>query len=149
MKMLTLFSQWLTQLPAQTASAHCDVPCGVYEPDSMMWAAETCLKLAEKMEGLEMPDAQDKPHVLDFHNTMTRAVMVKEEYAQICKAEVLILWTDYFKAEHLEKWPTLHEIVWKITKQCSVVKRTVSKKEAKKLKEMVSELADIFRETKK
>lgn len=137
----------LKNLPV--ANAHCDVPCGVYEPDSMTWAAETCFKLAEKLEALETPSASDKPHVLDFHNTVTRAVMTKEEYAQICKAQALILWTDYFKPEHLERWPDLHEKVWKITKQCSVVKRTVSSAEAATLKTMVAELADIFRETKK
>jgi nickel superoxide dismutase len=144
---ISLFREWIESLPV--ASAHCDVPCGVYEPDSMTWAAETCFKLAEKLEGLELPEWSDKHHVLEFHNTATRAVGVKEEYAQICKTQVLILWTDYFKPEHLEKWPDLHEKVWKITKQCSTVKRSVSKAEAQKLKDMVKELADIFKETKK
>lgn len=145
----SLFHRWLEALPLPLAYAHCDVPCGVYEPDSMTWAAETCFKLAEKLEGLELPAWNDKLHVLEFHNTVARAVAVKEEYAQICKAQVLILWTDYFKPEHLEKWPHLHELVWKITKQCSTVKRTVSSAEAQKLKDVVKELADIFRETKK
>lgn len=139
----------LEKLPARPAHAHCDVPCGVYEPDSMTWAAETCFKLTEKLEGLELPEAGNKHDVLDFHNIVARAVAVKEEYAQICKAQVLILWTDYFKPEHLDRWPDLHDKVWKITKQCSTVKRTVSVAEAKKLQEMVAELADIFRETKK
>lgn len=138
-----------SHLSAQPVSAHCDVPCGVYEPDSMAWAAETCFKLAEKIEGLELPDSSNKHEVLEFHNTVSRAVATKEEYAQICKAQVLILWTDYFKPEHLEKWPNLHEMVWKITKQCSTVKRSVSKAEAQKLKDMVTELANIFRESKK
>lgn len=141
--------KWTDLLPAHIASAHCDVPCGVYEPDSMIWAAETCIKMAEKLEGLEIPKEEDKHHLLEFHNTVTRAVMVKEEFAQICKEQVLILWTDYFKPEHLQKWSDLHERVWKITKQCSVVKRSVSSEEAKKLKEMVMELGEIFRESKK
>ena len=114
----------------------------------MTWAAETCFKLATKIQDLELPDASSKHEVLEFHNTVSRAVAVKEEYAEICKKEVLILWTDYFKPEYLEKWPNLHDRVWKITKQCSVVKRTVSPDEAKKLQDMVAELADIFRETK-
>ena len=146
---MNILQSFLEKFPAQIAHAHCDVPCGVYEPDSMTWAAETCFKLVEKMEALELPAPDDKPHVLEFHNTVARAVFVKEEYAQICKKEALILWTDYFKAEHLDRWPDLHEKVWKLTKQCSVVKRSVSSDEATKLKEMVKELADIFRETKK
>lgn len=137
-----------TLLNSLVAHAHCDIPCGVYEPDSMTWAAETCFKLAQKLEGLELPNASSKHEVLDFHNTVTRAVMVKEEYAEICKRQVLILWTDYFKPEHLAKWPSLHDMVWKITKQCSVVKRSVFSAEAQKLKDMVGELAGIFVETR-
>lgn len=148
--LLNLLASLLEKFPAQPAHAHCDVPCGVYEPDSMAWAAETCFKLAQKLEGLELPiTLRGKHEVLDFHNTVTRAVMVKEEYAEICKRQVLILWTDYFKPEHLAKWPNLHETVWKITKQCSVVKRSVSSAEAQKLKDMVGELAGIFAESKK
>lgn len=147
MKLAHALNQWIDTLPS--ASAHCDVPCGVYEPDSMRWAAETCVKLTEKLEALELPNPSDRVHVLDFHNTVSRTVAVKEEYAGICKKEVLILWTDYFKPEHLERWPNLHDMVWKITKQCSVVKRTVVSAEAKKLKTMVEELAAIFAETKK
>jgi nickel superoxide dismutase len=139
----------LKKLPSSTVHAHCDVPCGVYEPDSMVWAAETCFKLAEKMEGLELPTSGNKHEVLEFHNTMSRSVGIKEKYAQICKKEALILWTDYFKPEHFEQWPDLSDKVLAITKQCSVVKRSVSASEATKLKEMVAELANIFRETKK
>lgn len=131
------------------AHAHCDVPCGVYEPDSMTWAAETCLKLTEKLLGLEPPKPNDKQALLEYHNTVARAVAVKEDYAQICKKEMLVLWTDYFKPEHTGKWPELHDKVWKATKQCSVVKRSVSVDECKKLQTMVAEIADIFRATKK
>lgn len=146
---MNALQDFLNKFPATTAHAHCDVPCGVYEPDSMIWAAETCFKLAEKMENLELPEGDDKHHILEFHNTMSRSVAIKEEYAQICKKEALILWTDYFKPEHLDRWPDLHDKVWKLAKQCSVVKRSVSSREATTLKTMVSELADIFRETKK
>lgn len=134
--------------PPLVAHAHCDVPCGVYEPDSMTWAAETCLKLTEKLLGLELPNQQEKKAVLEYHNTVARAVAVKEEYAEICKREMLILWTDYFKPEHLVKWPDLHEKIWKATKQCSVIKRSVSTEECKKLQAMVAEIAEIFRSTK-
>ncbi len=146
---MSSLSTLLQNLSLPTAHAHCDIPCGVYEPDSMAWAAETCFKLAQKLEGLELPNASNKHEVLDFHNTVARAVMVKEEYAEICKRQVLILWTDYFKSDHLEKWPNLHDTVWKITKQCSVVKRSISSAEAQKLKDMVGELAEVFSATKK
>ena len=130
------------------AYAHCDVPCGVYEPDSMTWAVVTCAKLVDKLLALEKPKEIDKEHLLEYENTVIRAVMVKEEYAQICKDQLLILWTDYFKPEHLAKCPDLHEKIWKAAKQCSVVKRTVSSEEVKKLQTLVAEIAEIFKASK-
>lgn len=135
--------------PPRKVYAHCDIPCGVYEPDSMMWAVETCEKLVAKLLDLHEPDSKDKHASVEHRNTIIRAVMVKEEYAQICKDQILILWTDYFKPEHLASFPDLHEKIWKATKQCSVVKRGVSLEEVKKLREMCAEIANIFRETKK
>lgn len=134
--------------PPRKAYAHCDVPCGVYEPDSAMWAVETCQKLVEKLLALEAPAAGNKQAQLEYQNTVTRAVLVKEEYAQICKEQILILWTDYFKPEHLAKWPDLHEKVWKATKQCSIVKRTVSLDEVNKLRALAVEIAEIFKASK-
>ena len=123
--------------------AHCDVPCGVYEPDSMRWAVETCEKMVDKLLHLELPA------YIDYHNTFSRGVSVKEEYAEIAKKQVLILWTDYFKPEHLQKWPDLHQKIWMATKQCSVVKRTVNMDEVRKLRTMIEEIATIFAESKK
>lgn len=149
-KHIITFLRFLNSVfPPQAAHAHCDIPCGVYEPDSMMWAVSTVQKLIEKLLQLEQPDSKDKQAALEYHNTVTRAIMVKEEYVQICKAQILVLWTDYFKPEHLAKWPDLHDTIWKAAKQCSVVKRTVSLDEVKKLRTMCEEIANIFRETKK
>lgn len=153
MHMNTQISRFLRFLdsisPPNRASAHCDVPCGVYETDSAKWAAETCDKLVHKLlHDVHAPDPKD-PAYVHYLNTVTRTVQVKEEFAQICKEQVLILWTDYFKPEHLEKWPDLHEKIWKTTKQCSTVKRTVDEEETKKLKAMVDEIAKIFADSKK
>lgn len=131
------------------AHAHCDIPCGVYETDSMKWAIETCEKLTKKLLDLELPNWSDKKSVLEYQNTVARAIHIKEEYAGICKQQALILWTDYFKPEHLQKFPDLHKKIWKLTKQCSVVKRTVSLEECTKLQQMAEELAQIFAESKK
>ena len=144
------FLDFLDSIKApRVAHAHCDIPCGVYETDSMKWAVETCKKLVAKMNDLQIPAHDDKEHMLDFHNTMIRAVQTKEEFAQICKEQILILWTDYFKPEHAAKWPELHEKIWTATKQCSIVKRTVSMAEVEKLEKMVGEIAEIFAATKK
>ena len=93
--------------------------------------------------------AGDAAALAAYNNTFGRYVAIKEEEAQKTKKELLILWTDYFKPEHFDRWPDLSQKVHALTKQCSVVKRTVSSEEAQKLKDLASELADIFHETKK
>ncbi|MEL7086099.1 MAG: superoxide dismutase, Ni [Cyanobacteria bacterium J06597_1] len=130
------------------ASAHCDVPCGVYEPDSMFWAAETVVKMHEKLAALEPPAAGDASAKVAYDKTVSRMTSVNEEYAQKCKKELLILWTDYFKPEHFVTYPALTEKIHKATKQCSTVKRTIDVAAANQLKTMVTEIGDIFRATK-
>lgn len=120
--------------------AHCDVPCGIYETDTMRHAADTCLRMIEKMEVLEgVSDGAS-----DAHNNFIRMVMTKEKHAQLCKDQIYVLWSDFFKPDHLENFPDLHERLWHAAKQCSKVKQTVSKEEAQKLVDMVHEVAHIF-----
>lgn len=82
-------------------------------------------------------------------NSFVRMVEVKEDHAEIIKREVLILWTDYFKAEHLEKFPNLHDLVWKTAKLCSRSKQNVDEGAAEELIDAVDKIADIFAQTKK
>ena len=124
------------------AYAHCDIPCGIYETNTMTTAADTVAKMVEKI--LELKGME-----LEQRNSFVRMIHVKEEHAQLCKQQILILWTDYFKDEHIAKFPDLHAKVWKATKLCSQAKRTVDLKVAQQLKEAVADIAGIFAETKK
>lgn len=135
-------------LPSQIAYAHCDVPCGIYDPKAAQTAAATVLKMVEKLDALALPDVSDKQQLLSYQNSVTRIVLTKEEHARICKKEILILWTDYFKPEHLEKFPKFHETFWKAAKLCSVNKQEVSLDHAKELVAAVDEIAEIFATTK-
>lgn len=126
-----------------TVSAHCDVPCGIYETDTMVHAAETCARMIEKIEALGDIDGVEK------QNNFIRMVMTKEKYAQVCKDQLYILWSDYFKPEHLEKFPDLHDTIWKTVKQASKVKQTVSADETHTLLHMVQDVAKIFADSKK
>jgi len=128
--------------PRLVAHAHCDIPCGIYDPTPARIAADTVAKMVEKIEGAPGSELADR-------NTFTRSVQVKEEHAQICKKELLILWTDYFKPEHLEKYPKLHETFWKAAKLCSKNKQSVDAKAAADLQAAVKEISDIFWATKK
>ena len=130
------------------ASAHCDVPCGVYEPDSMFWAAETVVKMHEKLSALEPPAAGDASAKVAYDKTVSRMTSVNEEYAQKCKKELLILWTDYFKPVHLEAYPDLHDTFWKAAKLCSACKVEVSTEHCAELMAAVEKIHGIFWATK-
>lgn len=125
-----------------TVYAHCDVPCGIYETDTMTHAADTCKVMVEKALALE-----DMGNV-EHHNQFIRMVMTKEKHAERVKHEVAVLWGDYFKPEHLEKFPDLHDKVWKTLKQAGKVKQTVDLDECVKLQQQVAELAEIFASSK-
>ena len=124
--------------------AHCDIPCGIYDPILAKIAAQTVLKMAVRLEAVEIP-AKD----ISTPNTVTRYIAVKEEHAQLVKSELNTLWSDYFKPEHLEKYPDLHEKVWNACKLGSFVKVNVDLDKAKEFKATLEEIGEIFWETKK
>ena len=122
--------------------AHCDVPCGIYETDTMRHAADTCKKMIEKYQ--ELGELDDAEH----HNQFVRIVMTKEEHAKKCKEQLYILWSDYFKPEHLEKFPELHTTFWQAAKQCGKVKQGLSMEECDKLVAMVAKIDEMFKASK-
>ena len=131
--------------PAESVYAHCDIPCGVYNTRQLKTAVETVEKMVQKLHALEMPKADtSKEDLLEYHNTVTRMVKNKEDWAKICKEELLILWTDYFKEPHLEMFPNLHETFWKAAKLCSENKQHVSMDAVHKLKKAVEEIDQMF-----
>jgi len=134
-------------LPLRFASAHCDVPCGIYDPKPAQIAAETVLKMVQKINELEKT-GDDKAAKLNYKNSLMRMIWTKEEHARKCKEELLILWTDYFKQEHLEKFPNLHDMFWKAAKLCSQNKQHVDEKLAQELVEAVNGIAQIFEQSK-
>jgi nickel superoxide dismutase len=116
--------------------AHCDLPCGVYDPAQARIEAQSVLEIMKKYDGL---DQENK----------WRAVFIKDQRAELVKHHLWVLWTDYFKSEHLEKYPNLHELFWKATKQAGECKHHTDVALAEKLLEQIDEIAGIFWETKK
>ena len=144
MKFLSVFLRTLDKInPPSKVYAHCDVPCGIYDIAPAKIAASTVAKMVEKIEALNFEEL-DKP----TRNSFVRMVMTKEQHAELCKRELLILWTDFFKPEHLEMFPNLHETFWKATKLCSKNKQEVNAEAAKELVDAVNEIADIFKKAK-
>ena len=138
----------LNLAPTNYAKAHCDGPCGVYDPASTRIAAEAVLSMTKKILAADPPSGDDKEARAKYENTVSRFISIKEEQAQVAKDEALILWTDYFKPEHLEKYPDLHELFWKTAKLCSSCKQEVSLEHAEELMANVKRIHEIFWESK-
>jgi nickel superoxide dismutase len=123
-------------LPATTVYAHCDLPCGVYDPAQARIEAESILKICQKY-------AENDDFVF-----RTRSIIIKEERAELVKHHLWVLWTDYFKPEHLEKHPNLHDLFWRATKQAGEAKHHVDAETAQKLLDLIAEITEIFNATK-
>ncbi|MFT5455825.1 MAG: nickel superoxide dismutase [Myxococcota bacterium] len=134
--------------PSPVAEAHCDGPCGVYDPASARIAAEAVLSMTKKLLALPVPSADDAAAYAKYHNSFARYVAIKEEQAHIAKSELLVLWTDYFKPHHLEAHPDLHDIFWKAAKECSYAKVELSLHHAEALMGHIEKIHGIFWATK-
>ncbi len=141
-RLLTAIDSALPDPP--TVQAHCDGPCGVYDPASARIAAEAALSMTKKLLALEVPSTSDTAAFQAYLNTYSRYVAIKDEQAHLAKEELLVLWTDFFKPQHLEATPDLHDIFWKATKECSAVKVELSLAHAEALMGHIEKIHDIF-----
>ncbi|MEV6265369.1 superoxide dismutase, Ni [Streptomyces sp. NPDC051784] len=123
--------------PKVKVSAHCDLPCGVYDPAQARIEAESVKAVQEKYQANE--DA-------DFR---TRAVLIKEQRAELAKHHVSVLWSDYFKPPHFEKYPQLHQLVNDTLKALSAAKGSNDPATGQKALDLIAEIDKIFWETKK
>src|SRR3989344_991288 len=131
------------------AEAHCDIPCGIYDPTPAKIAAKTVARMMAQITELAMPTEPVSKQARDTYiQAITRRVRVKEEHAELCKRELAILWSDFFKQEHLEKYPHLHDLFWKTMKLASKCKQDMHQEDAAALVEGVDEIAKIFYEAK-
>jgi nickel superoxide dismutase len=121
----------------ETAHAHCDLPCGVYDPAQARIEADSVKAIMEKWHASDDPVFRE------------RATTIKEERAELVKHHLWVLWTDYFKPEHLERYPQLHELFWKTTKAAGEAKKTNDVAVANRLLDGIAEIDKIFWETKK
>ena len=116
--------------------AHCDLPCGVYDPAQARIEAQSVYEMQKKYSGL---DEENK----------IRALFLIDQRADLVKHHLMVLWADYFKPEHLEKYPNLHDMFWKAIKQAGQCKYHNDPAEGQKLLDQIDEIAKIFWETKK
>ena len=129
--------------PPETVHAHCDIPCGIYDPHLAQQAAQTVIRMHQLIQDLPQPGGS-KEEMDKYGNSLSRYIAVKEEHAELCKKEIRIIWGDYFKPEHLEKSPDLHGTVWSIMKLGSKVRQEVNMPAAQDLLAEVQKFAEIF-----
>src|SRR6187455_3189829 len=130
---MSRLSRWLA--PTTVVRAHCDLPCGVYDPEQARIEAESVMRIQEKYQGNEDPVYR------------ARAIDIKERQADLVKEHLDVLWHDYFKPEHLEKHPGIHETFWKATKQASKVKQTMDAAAAKELLLQIDSVDEMWKAT--
>ena len=123
--------------PPERVHAHCDLPCGVYDPAQARIEAESVKAIQEKYQAS------------DDEAFKARALVIKEERADLTKHHLWVLWTDYFKPPHLEKYPQLHQLFWDATKAAGATKGSVDPATGQKLLDQIAEIDKIFWETKK
>jgi nickel superoxide dismutase len=124
--------------PRLEATAHCDLPCGVYDPAQARIEAESIKAIQEKYQANEDPEFR------------TRAILIAEQRSELVKHHLWVLWTDYFKPPHFEKYPQLHELINKATKAAGAAgtKGSMEVKSGQQLLDYIAEIDKIFWETK-
>jgi nickel superoxide dismutase len=126
----------------ETVKAHCDVPCGIYDPITAQIAALSVIRMVDLMTSLEKSDS------LSYSNTISRHINTKEVEAEKVKHEIRIIWGDFIKPPQVEQYPNIHTIVHNIMMLGSSNKQHVSKEKALELLAEVNKFAEIFWEIK-
>jgi len=127
------------------AQAHCDIPCGIYDPTPAQIDALTVVRMMDLMHELDKSEDKSK---LSYHNSMNRYIAVKEEHAESLKNEIRVIWGDFMKGKKLEDYPQTHDLVHQIMMLGSSVRQTVDREKGLELIDAVNEFAEIFWATK-
>lgn len=127
------------------AKAHCDVPCGIYDPAPAQIDALTVVRMMDLMTDLEQGEEKGR---LEYHNTLSRYISVKEEHAEKAKHEIRVIWGDYIKDAHIEKHPELPGLVHKIMQLGSTSRQTSSREHGIAFVDAINQFAEIFWATK-
>ncbi len=127
------------------ARAHCDIPCGIYDPHHAQIGALTVIRMIDLMN--DMKQSHD-PTSLEYQNNMARYILVKEEHAELVKQEIRVIWGDYFKQDMVDKYPEVPGLVFKIMQLGSKSRQTADRQNALDLLNAVNRFSEIFWETK-
>lgn len=127
-----------------SVSAHCDIPCKIYDPSTAQIAALTIIRLADLIAEI---DAKETLSVKD-HAQLARLMAEKEHHGLSVKEEVRVIWSDYFKQPQFEQVAGVHELVHSIMLQASKAKQGIDRNDAVELLKLVNQFAEAFWLTK-
>lgn len=140
---------WDAVVPPTPVYAHCDIPCGIYDPHEAQISALTVLRMMQLIQELPKPAAGAKPEEVEaYHAKLGRYMLVKEQHAERVKSELRVIWGDYFTPDHAKQHPTLHESFFKVMKAASKARQSTSLADAQELVGQVQAIAEIFWQTK-
>ncbi len=130
--------------PFKSVSAHCDIPCKIYDPIISQIAVLTMIRIVDLIEEIKQKDSLS----IDDHAQLSRLISQKEEHGHKVKDEIRVIWGDYIKKPQLEKFPELHELSHSIMLLASKSKQNIDKEATLELLEKVNRFAQIFWESK-
>ena len=133
----------LNFIPFKTAYAHCDIPCGVYDPTPAQIAAHTVLRMTQLLQ-----DSEKEKDSVERESKVTRFTHVKEKHGELVEEELGTLENDYFKPEHHKKFPELKELISNAVKLSITVRQNIDMESAEKLLSETQKIAEIFYKTK-
>lgn len=126
-------------------SAHCDIPCKIYDPATAQVAALSVIRM---IDIISETDGNGDAVSLARLNTLVRCIQRKEEEAEKVKHEIRIIWGDYFKPPHIERHQEIHSLAHQIMMKASACKQEAKRADAEALLELVNQFAAIFWATK-
>lgn len=148
-------SSWLTRMverwfPSEPVHAHCDIPCGIYDPHEAQIGALTVLRMVQLATDASPPRQDATPEQRrDYHAKIARYTATKEAHAEIVKHQVRVIWADYFTPDMLKEFPEVNDLVAKILRDASKARQSYSVDAANSLVSDVQHFAEIFWKTKK
>ena len=129
-------------LPHEEASAHCDIPCGIYDPHLLQLAALTVVRMNQMINDLQPPQAMEKSERDRYMHALVRFTQVKEEHAELVKRETRIIRGDFFKPENSPEG--LGELVDNIMKTASKARQNLDMDAAQQLLTLANQFAETF-----
>ncbi len=149
MSMIGLVRWWIQTAKTGTIHAHCDIPCGIYDPHSAQIAALTLIRMNQLISELPKLGPQTTPDEREAYVIkLARYTKVKEEHAEICKHELRVLWGDYFTPDHLQKFPEVHGVFWDAMKLASKARQENNPQHGQDLLTKVQKIAEVFWKSK-